>query len=120
MTWDVTFQSGPPLSFASAVRTTKSSNNPHTIIEWFDTTQFTPLPPFTLNTLSAYVNDVRGAGVNIWNITAAKRVPITERVKLNLRAEFYDAFNMPQFGNPNTTVTSASFGQVTLPLRIHA
>ena len=111
--WLVTFQSGPPLSFGSAVRTTKSSNNPHTITQWFDTTQFIPLPAFTLNTLSAYVNDLRGAGINKWDMTAVKSVPITERIKLNLRAEFYNAFNTTQFGTPNTTVTSTSFGRVT-------
>jgi hypothetical protein len=42
-----------------------------------------------------------------------KSVPITERARLNLRAEFYNAFNTTQFGSPNTTVTSASFGRVT-------
>ncbi len=111
--WFTTFQSGPPLSFASAVRTTKSSNNPHTISAWFDTSQFTPLPPYTLNTLSAYVNDQRGAGINLWDISLVKLVPITERIKLNVRAELYDAFNTTQFSSPNTTVTSANFGHVT-------
>lgn len=111
--WFVTFQSGPPLSFASAVRTTKSGNNPHTIAQWFDTTQFTPLPPYTLNTLSAYVNDLRGAGINKWDISLVKLLPITERIKLNLRAEFYNAFNTTQFGNPNTSVTNTNFGRVT-------
>ena len=111
--WLVTFQSGPPLSFASAVRTTKSSNNPHRMTQWFDTSQFAPLPAFTLNTLSAYVNDLRGAGINKWDISLVKLVPITERIKLNLRAEFYNAFNTTQFASPNTTVTSTSFGRVT-------
>ena len=40
-------------------------------------------------------------------------MPITERIKFNFRAEFYNAFNGAQFGNPNTTVTSTSFGRVT-------
>jgi hypothetical protein len=111
--WIVTFQSGPPLAFSNAIRTTKSSNSPHTISEWFDTTQFTPLPPFTLNTLSAYVPDVRGAGINKWDLSLVKSVPLTERVKLNFRGEFYNAFNTTQFGSPNTTVTSTSFGRVT-------
>jgi hypothetical protein len=111
--WLVTFQSGPPLSFGSAIRTTKSSNNPHTITEWFDTTQFTPLPAYTLATLSPYVNDLRAAGINKWDLSAGKSVPITERIRLNLRAEFYNAWNGTQFGSPNTTVTSGSFGHVT-------
>ena len=91
----------------------KSSNNPHTISGWFDISQFSPLPPLTLNTLSAYVNDLRGAGINKWDISAVKTVPITERIKLNLRAELYNAFNTTQFDSPNTTVTSTSFGRVT-------
>jgi len=46
-----------------------------------------------------------------FNIT--KDTKITERVTLQFRTEFFDIFNHPNFGNPNTTTTSSTFGQIT-------
>ena len=37
----------------------------------------------------------------------------TEISNLQFRAEFYNAFNHPNFSNPGTTVNSTSFGQIT-------
>jgi hypothetical protein len=34
-------------------------------------------------------------------------------IKTQFRSEFYNVFNHPQFGMPNTTITSQSFGTVT-------
>ena len=34
-------------------------------------------------------------------------------VRLQLCGEFFDAFNLVKFGNPNTTVSSTSFGLIT-------
>jgi hypothetical protein len=111
--WLVTYQSGPPLGFASAVRTTKNDDSPHTIQQWFNTSQFSPLPPFTLVTLSSLVEDLRAYGINKWDISAVKNMSLTEGMKFNFRAEFYNAFNTVQFGSPSTSVTSATFGRVT-------
>jgi hypothetical protein len=36
---------------------------------------------------------------------------------VQFRAEFYNATNTPQFSNPNTTVTSATFGTITSTVR---
>ena len=60
--------------------------------------------------------DLRGQGVNNWNLAIAKRTPIGHRVELTLRAEAFNLFNRVQFGPPNTQVTTAAnstFGQVT-------
>jgi len=46
-----------------------------------------------------------------FNIT--KDTKITERVNLQFRTEFFDIFNHPNFGNPNMTTTSSTFGQIT-------
>lgn len=42
-----------------------------------------------------------------------KDVPVYERMKLQLRAEAFNLANTPGFGAPNTSLTSAAFGQVT-------
>jgi hypothetical protein len=113
MNWVVTVQSGAPLSFSSATRIFKSTANPQTIDRWFDVAQFIPQAPFTLNTLSARIADLRAPIMNKWDMTAMKNFRITEGVRVNFRAEFYNAFNHPNFGSPNTTVTSSSFGRIT-------
>jgi hypothetical protein len=38
---------------------------------------------------------------------------VGEWMKMQFRAEALNAFNRVQFANPNTTVTSSSFGRVT-------
>ena len=58
--WIGTFQSGEPLQFQNpgADRITVSDNNPHTVDEWFDLTQFRPREPFTLRTLPTRLGDL--------------------------------------------------------------
>ncbi|MGB0036473.1 MAG: TonB-dependent receptor [Candidatus Acidiferrales bacterium] len=42
-----------------------------------------------------------------------KNTQLTERFNLQFRMEMFDVFNHPNFGNPGTTVTASSFGQIT-------
>src|SRR5947209_18202637 len=98
----------------TAVRTNKSENSPKTVDQWFDISQFTTQAPFTLNTLSIQLNDLRAPGINKWDLTAMKKIRITERMEFRLQAEFYNAFNMALFDIPNTTVTSPNFGRITV------
>jgi hypothetical protein len=41
-----------------------------------------------------------------------KDTKVTERFNLQFRAEMFDVFNHPNFGNPVLTVTSSAFGQI--------
>ena len=45
-----------------------------------------------------------GPGQFNWDMTVMKLFKITEAQRVQFRAEFYNAFNHPQFANPNTTV----------------
>ena len=63
----------------------------------------------TYSTLWAQVREPSRA---IWNISMFKKIPITERVGAEFRAEAYNAFNTPQYNAPNTTITNALFGRV--------
>ena len=38
---------------------------------------------------------------------------VTEAVRLQLRAEMFNAFNHPNFDNPNVTTSSSVFGKIT-------
>jgi hypothetical protein len=113
LNWFTTFQTGAPLGFDGAERVGTSDNNPHTIYQWFDTSQFVPQEPFTLRYLSSRLADLRGPGVKKWDFTVVRHFPITERIDFNLRALFLNAFNTTHFNNPNTNVTSSSFGTIT-------
>jgi hypothetical protein len=50
------------------------------------------------------------------DISASKDTRITERVKLQLRFEFYNAFNRVNLGGINANLTSSQFGESTSQL----
>jgi len=64
---------------------------------------------------------VRGPGVNNWDLTLFKNIPLAEERTLQLRWEMYNIFNKTQFNTMNTTATfnasgtqtNTSFGQAT-------
>jgi len=111
--WTGVYTSGAALSFSGAERVSTSDNNPHTVLQWFDTKQFQPQAPFTIQQTSSRLADVRGPGLGMWNVTLAKSTMITERVRFRLEGQAFNFLNTPFFGNPNTSVTSTSFGQIT-------
>jgi outer membrane receptor protein involved in Fe transport len=59
-------------------------------------------------------NAFRGPSRTNVNLTLAKITPLwNERVSSELRADFFNVLNHTQFDNPNLTVTSPLFGQVS-------
>jgi hypothetical protein len=62
----------------------------------------------------AGIGIVRGPGQANTDLSLIKQFPVPawDRARLELRAEFFNALNHPQFGNPNLTFGSASFGQI--------
>jgi len=93
------------------------------VTHWFNTSCFTApggvdatgaqLNPWTFGNEPRVDATLRQQGVNNFDFAAFKRTNITERVGIEFRAEFFNLFNHPQFGPPNGTQTSATFGQVT-------
>jgi len=45
-------------------------------------------------------------------MSLAKLISIHEEQSLQFRAEFFNTFNHPQFGNPNTNAASPAFGVI--------
>jgi hypothetical protein len=41
--------------------------------------------------------NLRGPGINNWDVALFKNIPLHERLKLQFRGEFYNAFNHTQF-----------------------
>lgn len=56
---------------------------------------------------------VRASRVNELNFGLFKNFRIGERVKAQLRGEFFNLFNHPRFGSPNTDPGNSSFGIVS-------
>jgi hypothetical protein len=86
---------------------------------WFQTTNSDGSPIFTqpaagtFATQSGVRDSIYGPGFWNMNFGLFKKFAINERTGFQFRAEAYNAFNHPNWGNVNLNPTSAQFGQVT-------
>ena len=74
---------------------------------------FSDPPPLTLGTGAFKYTQARDLGTINEDVGLQKTNRIGEKVRLQFRAEFLNAFNRHQFGSIVTNVTNANFGQVT-------
>jgi outer membrane receptor protein involved in Fe transport len=112
--WIATVQSGQPVGPwpRNAMLTRPIQPVDQTVDRWFDTGEFTTLPPYTLSTLSTYTSWIRADGTHNVDFILSKNFPIRETVGFRLKAELFNITNTPQFAAPSTSVTSTSFGGV--------
>lgn len=66
-----------------------------------------------IRTLPSRISNFRDQALRIADISIIKNIQFSERQRLQLRAEFLNAFNTPLFNSPNLTPTSTSFGVIT-------
>jgi hypothetical protein len=123
-----TFQSGDSITPGISTNTCVCGNNfavpnvsgnprldpsQRTLSHWFNTNDFSVPAQYTIG------NAGRGLiyGPHLFNtdLAGAKRFPLPfrEGMDLEFRAEFYNAFNTPQFNDPNVTLGAGTFGQIT-------
>jgi hypothetical protein len=82
--------------------------------QFFNTAAFVPLAQMKLGTYGdAGRNFFNGPALLNSDITLMRDFPVRERLKAQLRGEFFNIFNQVHFSPPNTTVGSGSFGQIT-------
>jgi hypothetical protein len=85
--------------------------NPRSGQPYFDTSDFSAEP------LGQLGNSPRrffhGPGINNWDISIQKDTKITESKTLQIRSEFFNAWNHAQFGMPDGNFNDATFGLVT-------
>ena len=80
---------------------------------WFNKACFTNAPAWGFGDESRVDATLRQQGVDNFDFAIFKRTNITERADIEFRTEFFNLFNHPQFGPPNGTFGSATFGAVT-------
>lgn len=86
--------------------------------EFFNTSCFVPAGGGTIGVPNykfgdAGRNNISGPGTDIWDIALQKNTSITERVLVQFRSEFFNAFNHPNFDFPNNTFATPQFGTIT-------
>lgn len=80
---------------------------------WFDTSVFVaPTVPVThFGNLGR--NVVIGPGFNNTDFSIIKNTKLSEALRMQFRAEFFDLFNHANFGQPGRVVGSSTFGKIT-------
>jgi hypothetical protein len=61
-------------------------------------------------------NFLRGPGAWQMDLGLAKRIPVTEHLQLQFRAEAFNIFNRPMYASPDGLISAADFGIIYLPL----
>jgi hypothetical protein len=122
LSWSMTQAHGYPIDFPNAAPLTAQSaklpSDQQSFYKWFDTSLFPKVAgpaPFTLRNFPSRFPDVRFMGVHNFDIALNKSISIFERLRLELRADFINAFNHPFLTSmASLDVTNPSFGQLTL------
>jgi hypothetical protein len=78
---------------------------------YFDPSAFAAPPPFTFGNLGR--NRIRGPSFQVMDLGLFKNFTITERMRVQFRSEFFNAFNMVSFGQPGASFGTPNFGRVT-------
>jgi len=69
---------------------------------------------FTLNNVGPYMNYVRQRVHPLFDFTLFKQFQLHESLNFEIRGEFFNILNTPNFSGPNTSLGSSSYGIVTL------
>lgn len=125
----VTVQSGTPLTLSASntaglfnpvTRANWNGEDPRLdtpredrLGRWFDTSAFSQPAPFTFGNAGATTPILRTDGVRNLDLSVFKQFDLRGRARLQARIEAFNALNRVQFGTPNTSVTSNTFGVVT-------
>ena len=130
LNWVTTFMSGQTLAVTSNVNTTGSlgggqrpdstgtsaalsGRTQDRLDRYFDTAQFRPPQPFAFGNVARRLPDVRGPGLQNWNLSLIKNTRVTEGTQLQFRAEAFNVWNTTAFGNPDTSFGASSFGRIS-------
>jgi TonB-dependent receptor-like protein len=122
-----TLQSGPTFTVITAANTTNAfpagplrpnlvgdpelPSSQRTLSQWFNTAAFVNSAPFTFGNSPRSV--LRGPGIVTTDLTLEKNIPLSDRVRLDVRVEAYNLLNRANFNIPGFTLGAADFGVVS-------
>jgi len=99
-----------PISPRADVVSGASLTGAGTVAQWFNTNAFA-------HAIGHFGTEGRGLflgpGLQNWDLAAIKNVQIGERVRFQLRGEFFNAFNHTNFTTVSTNLDSSTFGRLT-------
>ncbi|MGH9402365.1 MAG: hypothetical protein ACRD2P_09695, partial [Terriglobia bacterium] len=81
---------------------------------WFNPAAFAAPPAYQFG--NAGRNSVQGPGLQTMDLALTREFRIVERIKLQMRAEFFNTLNHTNFGTPNRYVNEPQFGTVTMAM----
>jgi hypothetical protein len=55
-------------------------------------------------------NTLRGPSFTTWNLSLTKRIPLSERIDVMFRGDFFNLWNHRNFGNPDAVMSNATVG----------
>ncbi|HYO81846.1 MAG TPA: TonB-dependent receptor, partial [Bryobacteraceae bacterium] len=119
--------SGGPIGVNSAVNNTFSQGggqrpnwtgvNPvpaqQTPQRWIDPAQFSVPAPYTFGNAPRTMNGLRTDGTGQFDMALLKTTTVRENLRLQFRAEAFNASNTPRFGPPNSNFGNQLFGVVS-------
>jgi hypothetical protein len=76
----------------------RGTHDVETGVQWFNPAAFAPPQEWTWGDSSR--NSVFGPGQGNWDLSAHKNFSLTERLRMQFRADFFDAFNHFNLGSP--------------------
>jgi hypothetical protein len=84
------------------------------VTQFFNTAAFVPVNLLPRGIYgNAGRNTLSGPAMNQTDINLMKDIPMKEQLRLQLRGEFFNAFNQVNFSQPVSSVNSGNFGRIT-------
>jgi hypothetical protein len=80
---------------------------------WINPAAFATPSGLRVGTAARSYTDLRAPNYLNESFGLIKRTPLTERILLTFRAEFFNAFNRVVFGGPEGSVSNANFGRIS-------
>jgi Carboxypeptidase regulatory-like domain len=81
------------------------------VAKYFNTASFTSVAQFVIGNSSR--NPVRGPGLENADLMISKTFALTDRARIEIRAEAFNVSNTPPLGDPNGSFGSPAFGSIT-------
>src|SRR5258708_18183100 len=95
------------------VASSELSYDARTLAQYFKTAAFVAPANNSYRFGNAGRDTSRGLSVEGLDFSLFKNFKIREQMKLQMRGEFFNIFNHPNYGQPGTQLGSATFGTIT-------